>query len=78
MAQMSRRFNFDDFDAQIAEALDEHRSEDARLVQEDEAWEEEQKWGDYDRVFYPGEIGGVACKPTLTDGDNASSDNSSL
>lgn len=73
MAEMSRRFNFDDFDRQIAEALEEHelsRSElDARMAAEDEAWELEQRWADHDRVFYPGEIGGVACRPSFLQPD---------
>lgn len=66
MAESSRRFNFDDFDAQIAEALEDHRrSTDAQMAREGEAWEEEQRWADHDRVFYPGEIGGVAIQLTL-------------
>lgn len=70
MAQMSRRFNFDEFDQQIAEALEEHelsREElDRRMAEEDAAWELEERWADHDRVFYPGEIGGVLCRPSFT------------
>lgn len=51
MAEMSRSFNFDDFDEQIAEALEEH----------------EQAVTDFDRVFYPGEIGGVAIQLSFAD-----------
>lgn len=50
---MSIRFNFDDFDAQIADALADN----------------EQAMADFDRVFMPGSIGGVACNPTLIDLD---------
>ncbi len=59
MTEFSRRFNFDDFDKLCREALDE------KLAVESEEWEEEQKWADYDRVFYPGEIGGVVTKLTF-------------
>lgn len=59
MAEMSRRFNFDDFDELCREALDD------RLMHESEAWEEEKKWADHDRVFYPGEIGGVVTRLTF-------------
>lgn len=34
MAEMSRRFNFDDFDQLCAEALEEHRQTDAQLCLE--------------------------------------------
>lgn len=60
MSEMSRTFNFDDFDELCREALDEHMAHESEK-------QEEQKWADYDRVFYPGEIGGVACRPTLLD-----------
>lgn len=58
MAHTSRRFNFDDFDRQIAEALEEHE-----LVAQN-----------FDRVFgkYPGQIGGVALR--LSSGSEADSD----
>lgn len=46
---MSIRFNFDDFDQQIVDALAEN----------------EQAMADFDRVFMPGAIGGVACRPSL-------------
>lgn len=69
MAHMSRRFNFDDFDRQIAEALDEHeRATDLRMAQEGIDNEVEQAWADHDRVFLgkvPGEIGGVLCRPSF-------------
>lgn len=62
MAQMSRRFNFDEFDKLCGQALDE----DAVMAEEDRAWEEEQAWADHDRVFNPGEIGGVLVRPSFT------------
>jgi len=65
MAEMSRNFNSDDFDALCAEALEEHHKTDAQLAAEDIANEEEAAWAEHDRVFYPGEIGGVACQPSL-------------
>jgi hypothetical protein len=49
MAYMSKSFNFDDFDKLVGEALDEF----------------EQAKEDFDRVFYPGEVGGVACRPSF-------------
>lgn len=55
---MSRGFNFDEFDRLCAEGLDE----DAVMAEEGKALEEEQAWADHDRVFYPGEIGGVVTK----------------
>lgn len=66
MTEMSRRFNFDDFDELCREALDE------RMAQEGVDLEEEQAWADHDRVFYPGEIGGVVTHLTFnaaTDSD---------
>jgi hypothetical protein len=66
MAHMSKGFNFDAFDKLCAEAL----NEDAIMTEEGIALEEEQAWADHDRVFLgkvPGEIGGVACRPTLLD-----------
>lgn len=54
MAHMSRRFNFDDFDELCREALDP--------LEVDEAAELEERLADCDRVFYPGEIGGVVVK----------------
>lgn len=59
MAQMSRRFNFDDFDELCREALDE------RMAAEGAELEEQQRWADHDRVFYPGEIGGVVTRLTF-------------
>lgn len=55
MAESSLHFNWDDFDAQIADALAEHEilQEEARICIEG-----------IDRVFYPGEIGGVTTNPT--------------
>lgn len=59
MAYMSKSFNFDAFDELCREALDE------QLMHESEELEEEQIWAEHDRVFYPGEIGGVVCKPSF-------------
>lgn len=69
MAEMSRRFNFDDFDAQIAEALAEHelsrKALDERMAREAEAWEEERHWGEHDIIpsDIPGQIGAVIITP---------------
>lgn len=57
MAEMSRRFNFDDFDELCREALDEH------MAQEDIEREERERWEEHDRPL-PGEIGGVAIRLT--------------
>jgi Uma2 family endonuclease len=51
MVDMSRRFNFDDFDELCRDALDE------RMNREGQELEERQKWGEHDRR--PGEVGGV-------------------
>lgn len=65
MAHMSRRFNFDDFDAQIAEALDDQDRflQDAKMAREGVEFEEDQAWAEHDRV--PGAIGAVLAFPTL-------------
>lgn len=64
MSEMSRRFNFDDFDAQIEEALEEHSMDqaelDARMAEEDQFWAEQAQWFEHDTGIRPGEIGGVA------------------
>jgi hypothetical protein len=49
MAYMSERFNFDDFDKLVGEALEEY----------------EEAASEFDRVFYPGEVGGVVCRPSF-------------
>lgn len=49
MAHMSRRFNFDDFDEQCREALDSNDEVMGNLIP----------------LRRPGEIGAVACAPTL-------------
>lgn len=54
MAEMSRLFNFDDFDSQIAEALDEN-----------EAAMREFQIPKVAEIRRPGEIGAVALHPTL-------------
>lgn len=59
MTEMSRRFNFDDFDALCAEALDEHYKTDQQMAEEDEAWEQYERWLEHDTDRRPGEIGGV-------------------
>lgn len=46
MAEMSRRFNFDDFDEQVRDALDKNDEAMADLIP----------------IRRPGEIGGVAIK----------------
>lgn len=51
MAHMSRRFNFDDFNEQIAEALADNEAAMAEVVPI--------------RRLRPGEIGGVAAKTTV-------------
>lgn len=51
MAEMSRLFNFDDFERQVTEALEEN----------DEAM------ADIRPIRRPGEIGAVAVHPTLFD-----------
>lgn len=72
MAEMSRNFNFDDFQRQIDEALAEHGAKDARMVEEDEVWEEAERWAEHDTGKMPGEIGGVAIQ--LSFGDRMSRD----
>ena len=64
MAEMSRRFNFDDFDRQIAEALEEHERLrlDSQMAREGIELEEELAWADHDRR--PGEIGSVPVRLT--------------
>lgn len=44
MSEMSMRFNFDDFDRQIAEALDEHYVKDLELLEQSNQWAEKLKW----------------------------------
>lgn len=61
MSEMSRRFNFDDFDKQIADALEEHYAIDLEMLEQSDKWVDELKWRDHDRVFYPGQIGAVVC-----------------
>jgi hypothetical protein len=59
-----KRFDFTAFDKLCAEALEE----DSLMAEETRQLEEAQAWEDHDRVFLgkrPGEIGGVACRPTL-------------
>ena len=63
MAEMSRQFNFDDFDALVAEALEEHRTQDSIMAQEGRELDERQRWEG--RKLRPGEIGGVACSPSF-------------
>lgn len=65
MAEMSRRFNFDDFDELCREALDEHAAKDHQLAAESEAWEEAERWSEHDTGKRPGEIGGVVVHLTL-------------
>lgn len=69
MAESSRRFNFDDFDAQIAEALAEHEMSkaelDRQMAEESEAWEMYERWLEHDTGIRPGEIGGVAIRFSL-------------
>lgn len=71
MSEMSRRFNFDDFDAQIAEALEEHSLSqaelDRRMAEESEAWEMYERWLEHDTGIRPGEIGGVVVQLTFND-----------
>lgn len=69
MAEMSIRFNFDDFDAQVSEALDENERmmADLQMTEEAEAWEMYERWLEHDTGLRPGEIGGVAVRPTLID-----------
>lgn len=55
MAEMSRRFNFDDFDKLCAEALEE----DALMAEEGRRLEEEQAWAEHDSLFDPSDIGAV-------------------
>lgn len=71
MGEMSRRFNFDDFDAQIAEALAEHGSSredlDRQMAEEAEAWEMYERWLEHDTGKRPGEIGGVVVQLSFRD-----------
>lgn len=53
MAHMSKRFNFDDFDAQIAEALEERAEQQEQTT----------------RIKRPGEIGAVAIQLSFYDDD---------
>lgn len=64
MTEMSRRFNFDDFDQQIADALAEHErlSQDAQMAEEDEAWEQYERWLEHDTDKQPGEVGAVVTR----------------
>lgn len=62
MAEMSRRFNFDDFDELCREALDEHTLVDRKLAEEDQAWEEHEHWLEHDTGLRPGEIGAVVTR----------------
>lgn len=52
--EMSRRFNFDDFDEQIKEALDINDEVFGRLAA-----------SGVERVLRPGEIGAVIAEPTF-------------
>lgn len=52
MAEMSRRFNFDDFDEQVREALEDNDIAMANLAMQGVA-----------RIRRPGEIGGVLAIP---------------
>lgn len=59
MAEMSKRFNFDDFDTLIAEALGEMDEERLQSALETDGTLADQ--------IMPGQIGGVACNPSLLD-----------
>lgn len=66
MAQMSRRFNFDSFDELCAEALDEHIKTDEQMAEEDEAWDQYERWMEHDTGLRPGEIGAVVTRLSST------------
>lgn len=66
MAEMSRGFNFDDFDELCREALD------WLMVEEEAELEEQERWCEHDTGLMPGEIGGVAIQ--LSFGDRMSRD----
>lgn len=61
MAEMSRRFNFDDFDEQIREALEDNDGQMAELI----------SLGGMRKVLRPGEIGAVPISFDLTPDDAA-------
>lgn len=68
MAQMSRRFSFDDFEELCAEGLGERRALDLQMAEEERLEEEAAAWEEHDRVFLgkrPGEIGGVVTRLTF-------------
>lgn len=56
MGEMSRRFNFDDFDELCREALEEHYATDAKMAREGVELEEQERWAEHDRVQ---DIGGA-------------------
>jgi hypothetical protein len=62
MGESSRSFNFDDFDSQVADALEEYERDKPRHTVSDEQLSLE----GIQRILRPGEIGGVPTKPTLT------------
>lgn len=67
MAQMSRRFNFDDFDEQCRDGIEEaeRTALDAKLCIEGIENEIRAHWGADEPAATrrPGEIGGVICTP---------------
>ena len=52
-------FEMLDIDELLAE---EREIIDEQLMRESEEWEQQRIWEEHDRVFYPGEIGGVALR----------------